>query len=252
MPLRDALATDRATDGAGRGRRHAAFLLLNLAVIAMLLGLGAWQLHRMEWKRGLIERMSERLAAEPVPVGDVARRLARGEDVEFLRAEATGRFRRDREQYLFTSQGGEPGWQVIAPFETEDGGAVLVDRGFVPDRLKDPMSRPERTDGPVRIVGVARTHAGMTSMFAPADEPGRGVWYSWSPARMAANAGMGEGTGFVLHVEPTPDAPPWPRPARIDASAVPDNHFQYALTWFSLAACLIGLTLYQLHRLRRP
>lgn len=236
-----------------RGPRHVAFLIFILAVIAFLLGLGAWQLQRLEWKRDLLARAAERLAAEPVSIGDVESRLRNGQDVEFLRASASGRFRNDREQYLFTSRAGEVGWQVVTPLETTEGPVILVDRGFIPDRLRDPMSRPgSQINEVTTVTGIVRDHSGAASPFAPSDEPGRSIWYSWSPARMGVNAGLAEPAPYILHAEPTPDAPPWPRPARLDPSAIPNNHLQYALTWFGLAFCLIGLTLYQLYRLRRP
>jgi surfeit locus 1 family protein len=235
-----------------RGRRHAAFLILNLAVIGLLLGLGAWQLQRLEWKRGLLSQLSQRLAAEPVAIDEVEGRQARGEDIEFLRASASGRFRDDREQYLFTSRDGEVGWQVVTPLETPTGGAILVDRGFVPDRLKDPMGRPEeRPSGPTPVIGVVRTHADGSSLFAPRDEPERRIWYSWSPARMGANARLDGPAGFILHAEPSQGAQPWPRASRLDPASIPNNHLQYAFTWFALAFSLIILTLYQLRRLRR-
>ncbi len=234
-----------------RKRRQTAFLLFNLFVIAFLLGLGVWQLQRLEWKRDLLHRISERLAAEPVELGEVRQRQERGDDVEYLRAAATGRFQQGREQYLFTSRGGVVGWQVVVPFVAESGATVLIDRGFVPDRLKDPMSRPEgQREEPLTVTGVVRTHADDRSLFAPSDEPQRGVWYSWSPERMGRNAGLGEPLTFILHAEPAADGAEWPKPERVGPSSIPNNHLQYALTWFGLALILIVLTLYQFRRVR--
>ena len=60
-----------------------------------------------------------------------------------MRVRVEGRFDNAKERYLFAVSDGTPGWHVITPLETPDGEVVLVDRGFVPDALREPSSRPQ-------------------------------------------------------------------------------------------------------------
>ena len=47
--------------------------------------------------------------------------------------------------------------------------------------------------------------------------------------------------------EPNPPVRPWP----VDTSGIPNDHLQYAVTWFLLALVWAGMTLYLLWRIRQ-
>ena len=114
-----------------------------LAAIALFLGLGAWQVQRLAWKRDLIARVDARLAAEPVAAPGPAAwdGLSRDAD-EYARVTASGRFDHAREvQSLAVTELG-PGYWVLTPLETP-AFTVIVNRGFVPQDRRDPASRQE-------------------------------------------------------------------------------------------------------------
>jgi surfeit locus 1 family protein len=111
------------------------YLLLALAVLATVgfCALGVWQLERREWKLALIDRVERRIHAEPVaPPGPADWTKVNRESSEYLRVTATGHFLPGRETrvYATTALGG--GFWVMAPFQTDAGFIVLVNRGFVP------------------------------------------------------------------------------------------------------------------------
>jgi surfeit locus 1 family protein len=114
---------------------------LMLAAFAVLTGLGVWQLQRLEWKQGLIAQIEARTNGPPITLEDAVALAGEGRDPSYYRVRADGRFHHAKERYLYAVSEGRVGWHVIAPFETEDGDVVLVDRGFVPDELKDPSAR---------------------------------------------------------------------------------------------------------------
>jgi surfeit locus 1 family protein len=220
-------------------RRDAIFLVFGLAAFAILVGLGLWQIERREWKGALIAQITERATAEPVTLARVEQMMMRGEDPEFVRVTATGRYLHDRELYVFATSGSLIGWKLVTPLATGSGD-ILVDRGFVPSELRDPGVRPEsQPSGEVTVTGSVRLHRLGKGPFIPDNDPLKNVWHWWDLPSMAHAAGIGEAAPFVLQSEPQPGDPPWPRAALIDPTAIPNRHLGYALTWFGLAVVLI-------------
>jgi surfeit locus 1 family protein len=231
-------------------RRDLAFASFSILAFALLVGLGLWQVERLQWKEGLIAQMTEQAASAPLALSEIEARQAAGEDVEFMRAIATGRFVHDSELFVFTTLDGEMGWKLVTPLETRDGNAVLVDRGFIPYELKDATQRPEsRPIGPVTVTGAVRPHSSARAPFAPDNDVDANVWHWWALPAMAEAAGLDEVAPFILQAEPRPGDPPWPRASTPDPAAIPNRHLGYAFTWFGLAAMLVLVNgLYLLRR----
>ncbi|MGH6825529.1 SURF1 family protein [Methyloceanibacter sp.] len=211
------------------------------AALAVLIGLGLWQLQRLQWKEGLIAQIEARVKAEPVSLKEAVARAGAGEDVSYLRVRTEGLFDNAKERYLFAVSDGTPGWHVIAPLRTADGEVVLVDRGFVPDALKDPAARPQgEPRGAVLVTALARP-AEPQGLFVPDNEVERNHWF-WRDLKAMTRSMLGgdakEVAPFFLEAEKSDVPGGWPRggETRLD---LPNNHLQYALTWFALALCLV-------------
>lgn len=201
--------------------------------LAVLLGLGTWQLQRLEWKTGLIATIEARRAAPAAPLPaalDADRRMA----WEFTRVALSGRFRHDGEMsVLAQTRNGRAGRRIVAPFEVDGGGAVLVDRGWAPDG-----GAVERPAGPVALEGLLRgPPAG--NPFRPDDRPGDGVWYRVDPAAMARAAGLPP-RGFYVQAAGAAAPGRYPVPGG-PALALRNDHLGYALTWYGLAAALAAV-----------
>jgi surfeit locus 1 family protein len=213
-----------------------------LVGLAILVGLGVWQLHRLEWKEGLIAQIEARSKGEPISLEEAMALAKEGGDPSYTRVRVEGRFEHDKELHLYApSLDGEPGWHVITPLDTVDGDLVLVDRGFVPDKLKDPASRAEgQVEGIVEVTGLVRLPESQ-GVFIPDNEPDANRWF-WRdlPGMMYAlypTATMPDGP-FYLEAEKSdvPGGYPQGGQTRLE---IPNNHLQYAITWFLLAACLL-------------
>ena len=152
--------------------------LLALVGLAVLVGLGSWQLARKAWKEALISRIAERTKAAPVPLAEALRRWREGGDVEYLRVRMSGRFRHDAERHMFAVDDKlGPGFHIYTPLETPDKQAVLVNRGFVPALLKEAATRPGgQMSGPVTVTGLVRRPT-RPGWFAPPSEPARNFFY---------------------------------------------------------------------------
>jgi surfeit locus 1 family protein len=219
------------------------FTALTLAALAVLIGLGVWQLQRLQWKEGLIAKIEARTKAAPTTLAEATAMAARGEDPSYTRVRVSGRYDHAKERYLFALSEGRAGWHVIAPLETEAGETVLIDRGFVPDNLKAPASRAKgEVEGVVAVTGIVRL-PDRPGAFTPDNEPEANRWFWRDEDAMARSMFPGESVRvapFFLEAEKGEAAGGWPEggQTRLD---LPNNHLQYAITWFLLAAALVGV-----------
>lgn len=212
--------------------------------VAVLLGLGAWQLQRLEWKQGLIAAIEARATADPVPLAEALRRSRAAGESEYLRVRFQGRFLHDRERHLFAVAKQGPGWHVYTPVVTAQGPVVLVNRGFVPDPLKDPVRRAQgQLSGPHEMTGLVRA-PGRQGLFTPENEPGNNVWHWRDLGAMAANleaqAPGGVVAPFFVDLEPSSVPGGWPK-GGVTRLTLSNRHLEYALTWFGLAAALVAV-----------
>jgi surfeit locus 1 family protein len=209
--------------------------VLAFAAFAMLVGLGTWQLDRRAWKQAHIAERSAMLARPPV---ELANGAAAAAVAEFRRVTLTGRFLHDHEVLIGPrARRGAPGWHVVTPLRLDSGRIVLVDRGWVPADRKDPAGRRAgQIAGPVTVVGVVR-HPGQSGWFAPENEPAKGQWFRVDPAAMARQTGL---PGVARYWVVAGDAPN-PGGFPVGGGGIempPNNHLQYAVIWYGLAAAL--------------
>jgi len=214
--------------------------------LAILIALGFWQLERKAWKEALVAHLTERLAAPPValaPSKDWPRLTA--EDDEFVRVTLTAQFLHDKEGLVYTGGStlrddtGGPGYWVFTPARLADGSLAMVNRGFVPEGKQNPAARPDgQVAGPVTMVGVLRWPE-APGLFTPAGDAARNIWFARESAAIAAAKGI-DAAPFYIELE-SPEPPGGlPHAGRLKPN-LPNNHFQYALTWLGLAAVLVGV-----------
>jgi len=215
-----------------------------LCALAVLLGLGTWQVQRKAWKEALIATVTERFAAPPVRLPPPAEwpRLDPSSD-EFRRVAFAAEWLNDKEALVYTTgsslraDAAGPGYWVFTPARVP-GGIVMVNRGFVPEGRRDPATRlAGQMSGPVDIVGVMRWPE-TPGLFTPAGDPGKNLWFARVPAAMAAAKGLGAVAPFYVEQE-SPAAPGGlPQVGKLQPS-LPNNHLGYAFTWYGLALVLV-------------
>jgi surfeit locus 1 family protein len=211
--------------------------------LAILVGLGVWQLERREWKLGILDRIDQRIHGESISVTEAKRLWARDRDVEYYRVLLVGHFRNDQERYLYTIFDGQAGWLVITPLETRSGDVVLVNRGFVPEALKDPAARRAgQIEDQVELVGLARASE-HRSWFTPDNATAANRWFWRDVPGLAASLPpdlAAKTAPFLVEAEAAPLPGSWPR-GGVTRLAIPNRHLEYALTWFGLAVALLAV-----------
>jgi len=202
----------------------------------LLLGLGTWQVQRLSWKEGLIAERNASLAAAPVAL---PADLAAARALEFHPVRADGEFLNDHELYLNAQElRGDQGFHVITPFRLADGRMLLVDRGFVPtDHERPDTRRAGEIAGPTTVTGLLRLPE-PSGWFTPANEPAKNSWFSVDLPAMARAAGIGDALPFYIDAGKTPNPGGLPQGGQT-ITDLPNNHLQYAITWYALAVALI-------------
>jgi surfeit locus 1 family protein len=215
-----------------------------LILFAGLLGLGNWQLDRKVWKEGLIDTLGQRLAAAPAALPPPERwpSLVQAQD-EYSRVRFTAAFLPNEEALVFTSGSAfrpdvsGSGYWVFAPARLPGGGLIVVDRGFVPEGRQDKATRAAgEVAGSLEMVGVMRWPE-SAAWFLPQADPSHNLWFVRDPLAIAQAKKWGEVAPFFIELE-SPQPPgglPQPGPLKVN---LPDDHLQYAITWFGLAAVL--------------
>lgn len=220
-------------------RRFRPGLALTLAwavATAVLLALGTWQLQRLFWKTELIAKAEAAANAVPAPLpAEIAEPAA----LEFRRVRVSGAYLPGRAVALgLITRDGRAGSRLLVPFRLEDGRALLVDRGFVPeDRLREALAAPP-PEGPRVLEGVLRT-ASAGTWATPAPDLHLPRWYAPDTEAIGRHLGLALEPFLLVLQEREADAPAFlqPTPVAVD---LPNPHLGYAVTWYGLAASLLA------------
>ena len=221
-------------------RRYLFPLMLGLGGIAILLSLGVWQLRRLEWKAGAVAAIEAQLASDPLALSAlVTPERAQHQYQPVTLAGTTG----DELLVLSGRKGIGAGYEVIAAFTTDEGRTVLLDRGFIAEADRDAARPPAR----LTVTGNLLWPDDADS-YTPPPDMARRLWFSRDIATMSDFLQ----TEPILVVARTADGQDVSIvPVPVNTAGIPNDHLEYALTWFSLAGVWAGMTGYLLWRIRR-
>jgi surfeit locus 1 family protein len=217
-------------------------------VLAVLLGLGFWQLDRLEWKQAIIDQRTGRLALPPIDIGNVP--ISGWSNIEHRRIKIRGKFLHDREILLLNKvRNGQTGFELITPMILNPDVEVLVNRGWIPlawSGTSELLRR--RPTGVVERIGLLRAGGKGGNPWIPNNEPARGQWYFTDVAQMAVKAGLENAKPYVIKLSPRPALAGYPKGLHT-SHRIRNKHLEYAITWFGLSATLI--VIYVMYHIRR-
>ena len=211
--------------------------------MALLIALGSWQLHRLEWKNALIAKVETRVKSPPIPFEDALQRAEAGEDMEYAPVRLTGRHVLREEARVFGSYEGAPGHYVFTPLEKPSGDFIYVNLGFAPQSADEFAVSESDASSVVDIVGLFRTAEKLTppaSWFRTTDHSLDGLWFVRDPTLFADHSGLTTARYYIDSFAIEGRAWPMGGTTRL---AFNNRHLEYALTWFGLAATLFGVWL---------
>lgn len=218
--------------------RNAITIFLSLAVLALFIGLGTWQVQRLQWKEGVLAQIDARIAADPVALPQAPDKTRD----TYLPVMVSGQFGDGTLRVLVSTKQAGAGYRLISPLQT-DQGAILIDRGFI--RVADEL--PLLPTGPVTIEGNLHWPDDRRSSTPENDTAGN-TWFARDLDQMARALNTKPLLVITRQMTP-PEARVLPLPVTSDG--VPNRHLEYAGTWFLLALTWSVMTLTLLWRKKR-
>lgn len=229
-------------------RGFAGVLLTTIVMLAVLIGLGVWQLQRKDEKHALIAALDERLAAVPVALPPSAQwaSLNAAKD-EFRRVTFSAVLDPSKDAMVYSSGSGiradvsGPGTWAFVPAKLASGETVAINLGFVQNTLQD---RAQQDRAVANLPRSAQTFTGYirfpehAGWFSPKADAGKRLWFERDHEAMAQALGWGKIAPVYVDLESPVPPSGIPKPGPLSVR-LKDNHFQYAITWFGLAAAVL-------------
>lgn len=205
-------------------------------MLVCLLALGFWQIYRLEWKLGLIAQIEERAFAEPTTLPAVRSDF---DDLEYQSVIVSGTFINTSEMTKYSvGPNGEPGYDLYTPLEPDTGPLVIVNRGWVPEHLKDKSLRPDTlVEGKTTVTGLLRKPEEKL-WYGPENEPVNNNWYYGDLTGMAEAQNITNVYPMYLFAARKAGDQNFPIAGRTEINII-NNHLDYVLTWFGLAVVLL-------------
>lgn len=216
-----------------------------LTALAVLIGLGTWQVQRLHWKNDLTATINARLVDAPRSLDDLMKLRNSGEDVRYTPVRVSGIFDHANTVRVYELGSGKAGWHLYTPLNLGRARFVFVNRGFVPDSLGGATVSVSEPQGEVEVVGLTRIPPSETSIFTPANEPEKRRFYWRDFSNMVTSIHDKTRVSFApVFIDQSASSgtasSQWPRAGttRVNLS---NRHLEYAITWYGLALALTGV-----------
>ena len=205
------------------------FSVFIIFFILVFIGLGTWQIIRLNWKNNLILEIENSLKNPPVE-------LAQSNKENFLKIKTSGVINFDKQIYLYNlNDSGTPGFEVINPITIGDEN-YLINRGWIPFEKKG--AQEINVFDQKNIIGTLKLQ-GRKNIFKPDNDLDKNYWFSLNREDILKFTGKNF-SQYIIYLDGNYK---FPRPKKITAN-ISNNHQKYAITWFSLALSILLLYLY--------
>ncbi len=225
------------------------FFLVLMSVLGAIffivfMGLGIWQVERLQWKLDLIARVDARVHAEPIaaPGPDDWANVNQKDD-EYRHVMLTGTYLNDKEVLVHALTERGAGYWVLTPMRSPDGALIFINRGLVPNDKRDPSSRQEtQIAGETTVTGLLRMPE-PDGFFLRPNDPARNDWNSRDVAAFAQKENLGPVAPYFIDADATASAGALPI-GGLTVVKFRNSHLSYAITWFALAAMVAGAAIF--------
>lgn len=216
------------------------------------IGLGVWQLKRLEWKKGLLYQLEHKLQDEPI---DLLRINSTDElkKLEYIRVKAIGRFDQDTTHQLYlkprqlvvnreainrgrTAHQSNIGVNIVTPFQIEGTDLrILVNRGWLATKGLDNVDNSSHLglgpkDEPIELTGILRLTDTRPRYGLKNNEAGN----EWQVRDVEAMSKALKTAPIFVDADESLSPGIGPIGGQTQLN-VRNEHLNYAITWFSLA-----------------
>ena len=202
----------------------------------ILIILGSWQVQRLSWKSNLISNYNNNFQQAPITVKELFKDRKKN---KYRRTVIYGEYDHANEiQIIGKTYEGNAGFHIISPFILENNEIIYINRGWVPKKYADKKTRKfSLLEDKVRVVGLVRLPQ-KKGYFVPENEPENGFWFTIIPEELNGHLNIIGEKEFYIDELNIDEKLKLPMPANGKVQ-VPNNHLQYAITWYSLALGLL-------------
>ena len=204
--------------------------------LLVLLSLGVWQTKRLAWKEALLENISYNLSSQPSILPTELKKLEH--NYKMVKVEGS---LEPRSIFILTPvKGSGAGFRVISPLKLKDGSKILIDRGVIKEQDTDRLETLRQKN---LVIGYL-FWPNETDYFTPDPNLERNIWFSRDLEKMASF--LETQPILVVATENRLDPSLKMQDPTID---IPNNHLQYAITWFMMAILWFGMSAYFVYKM---
>jgi surfeit locus 1 family protein len=206
------------------------FKIFVFLFITLFCTLGTWQLYRLQWKQDLISQIREGLKSTPIKYSQNIKK-------NYQKVILAGNYDFKNQIYLYSlNDKGQPGFDVVTPFETISKENILINRGWIQKEFKN---SPDINNSSKNITGMLR-QANRKNFFTPDNDINKNIWFSINLVDVQEITGK-KFNKFIVYLEDQNINIPKPKKITVD---VPNNHLKYAITWYSISISILFYYLY--------
>ncbi len=223
---------------------------MTIPMLILLCILGNWQVERLNWKLDLIEKLDTRYGLPSIAIPST---VSDPDEWVYRHVSVSGRYLHMREMPLYSiGPNGRPGYDLFTPLLTRNGNYVIINRGWVPEDMKEQILRPDTIKSDmVQITGVLRK-SWNRERFAPENDLVRNIWYYGDLQAMAEAQDLDQVFPMFLYADKDTEQGNLPIGGRTRLKLV-NNHLDYAMTWYGLAVVLLVIyVIFNLQKNGRP
>ena len=212
-------------------KKSLSFTIFVIFFITLFCSLGTWQLYRLQWKQALISEIKQGLDSTPVEYSKLISQ-------NYQRVALKGKYFFKDQIYLYSlNEKGQPGFDVITPFETLSGENVLINRGWIKKELKNTKEINLVKNN--LVLGFLKKNI-KKNIIKPDNSIEENIWFSINIEDLKKSTGK-DFNDFIVYLENIEVKIPAPKKISVD---VPNNHLKYAITWYSISISILFYFLY--------
>jgi len=207
------------------------FSIFVFTFITLFCALGTWQIHRLQWKQDLINQINEGLNSTPL-------KYSKNIKNNYQRVILQGKYDFKNQIFLYSlNEKGQPGFDIITPFETTEEEYVLINRGWINKEMKN--NSKINLVNKKKIVGLLKKIE-KKNIFKPDNDIKKNIWFFIDLNKIQEITGRNFINSIVFLEDKTINLP---SPKKITIE-VPNNHLKYAITWYSISISILFYFLY--------